>query len=716
MSRPRPDPSPAPRPRAAALLHGPWTAALLGLLCMANSLRNGLTYDDVAIVRDNSRIRSLANFRGIWLSNWWHEDDVPPEINERQEPLYRPLTLFTFALNYAATGLWAPGFHLANVLLHAAACILVWHFLRRLLSDDAVAGVAAVLFAVHPVHAEAVAGIVGRAEILAAVFLLLGLLALLPRDRLPGPGRTAASALLFLLALLAKETAICYPAVALLALQARPAARARPARWWLARTAILLAPLLVYFPVRYAALAGKLFRPEPAGVWMNPLVMASGLERVAGALTVLGHYTRLMLVPATLSCDYGLAIIDPRRGFAPLALVGLLAAAGLVAALAGFRRPAGLGRQLATLAALTLASYALISNTVLLIGVSVAERLMYWPSVPILGLLAALLVGLWRRHCGPGGALAGRARLLRGLGLAIVAALGLRTAVRNADWVDNLTLITRDLAAYPQGAHLHKGRALELVNLVPQLSDPAEQRRLLEIADRHLAEALRIDPAFGDALALRARVCAALGRADEALGYANAALLLAPHHRDALRALAQLRGGIDAVERDLAEARARVAEQPDSRARRLDLAAKLLEYGEAGKARDELEPLVAAAPDDPRALRLLAEALALLGRRERASALLLRVLELEPDDWTAHANLSSLLSQDEPAAALRHARRAYELQPDDVRVAVNLAEACEINGRYAEALALLRQIERRLAQDDPFRLVIGERIRELQRR
>ncbi len=62
------------------------------------------------------------------------------------------------------------------------------------------------------------------------------------------------------------------------------------------------------------ALDGRLLRAHPAGDLMNPVVRAEGFERVTAALTVLGHYTRLILVPNKLCCDYGFAVIDPRRG------------------------------------------------------------------------------------------------------------------------------------------------------------------------------------------------------------------------------------------------------------------------------------------------------------------------------------------------------------------------------------------------------------------
>lgn len=85
-------------------LLGPWLAPLLGVLCFANSLGNDFAYDDRALVVDNPRIRSLTDFHALWLSDWWYPSEKPSQEAPRRDWLYRPLTLFSFALNYAVAG------------------------------------------------------------------------------------------------------------------------------------------------------------------------------------------------------------------------------------------------------------------------------------------------------------------------------------------------------------------------------------------------------------------------------------------------------------------------------------------------------------------------------------------------------------------------------------------------------------------------------------
>jgi len=731
MHRPNADsPAPAAPDRDFQFLSGPACPVLLGLVCFLNSLGNGFVYDDTEIVRDNPRIRSLANVREIWLTDWWrpvkprlaNEPIAPlpvdlPEPPQRRDRLYRPFTLYTFAMNYAAGGLQPLGYHAVNVALHALACFLVWHFAWRIFADRSIAAVTAALFAVHPVHSEAVANIVGRAEVLAAVLLLGGLLALLPRRDSPSLPRVVLAAVLFLGALFSKETAVCYLPVAALAVHARLAREhvRRPAGWWLSRGAILVLPLFVYLPLRYVALEHHLLRDQAPSVLFNPLVIAGPLERIVAAFTIVGQYVRLFLVPMKLSCDYGLAIIDPDSGANAWTLVGLAAAAGAAVALLGYRRVREWWRQLAVAAALTAASYALISNTVLRIGVTLAERLMYWPSVPILLVIGVGVVALWRAHARPGGAVHNLAPLLRIAGVLLLVALGLRTVVRNADWHDDYRLFTTDVQTYPRGIHLNLSVARELIWIGAAEPAGSPQRRdVLAAADQRLQRAWELYPRHAETLQLRGRVRGLMGDVDGAMQYFDAALRLNPAD-DASRALlAGLHGDPAEQAARIAELQSQVQQAPEDVRLRVALGDALLDAGQQVDALVQFEYAARLAPHDPEVLRALGETLALLGDGERATQVLEQVVELEPNDWRTHVNLTALLGTKAPERALAHARAAYRLEPGALATNQNLAEALALNGQVNESLEILRRIESSLPEDDPVRASIHDRILELE--
>lgn len=704
-----------PRSAAARFLTGPWPAVALAVVCYASTAFNQFTYDDNAIVRDNPRIRSLTAFSDIWLRDWWYGDvDGDPIVDPARDRLYRPLTMCSFALNHAVNGARPMGFHVVNVLLHALACWLVWRFARRLCNDDAVASIAAVIFTVHPVHSEAVAGIVGRGEILAAVFLLLGLMALLPRHGLPSGRRGLLAALAFLAALLSKETAVCYPAVALIVLHFGRDLRRTTTRWRFTHGACLLAPLMVYFPLRYIALEDHLVRSKLAAAVFAPLQNANVLERITGAFTILGHYARLLVAPRNLSCDYGLGVFDPRNGPELMTLVGLLAAVVLIAALVGFWRREKTWRLCAALAAVFLASYALVSNTALLIGVSIAERLMYWPSVPVVIAAAALIVAGWRKHCGPTGSLRARAPLLRGLGAALLAAMSLRTVVRNSDWRDDERLFRADLATFPQSAHLNNSLAQVVIFQAQRAQAPEQRDALIAEAETLLLRAVEVHPRYADALSQLGTVRLLRNDRDRALQYFNSALLLDPSDKTARQQAAMLRDGAAHQRENARELLRRVEQDPGDAQLRARLVNVLISLGRNYEALQHGEEAARLAPNDADVLRAYGEALAVNRLRKEALEVLRRALRLNERDWRIHANISGLLAEDDPDGALRHAQIAFDLRPNDLRTHVNLAEALALAGRVDEALARLRRIERALPPDNPLRPTISDRISDLE--
>uniref|UniRef100_A0A672SJK5 Protein O-mannosyl-transferase TMTC3 n=1 Tax=Sinocyclocheilus grahami TaxID=75366 RepID=A0A672SJK5_SINGR len=147
---------------------------LTGLVvgCYWNSLFCGFVFDDVSAILDNKDLRPTTPLQNLFLNDFWGT----PMSEERSHKSYRPLTVLTFRLNYLFSKLSSSSYHLLNVVLHAVVCVLFLHFCRLLL-DRSTSFVAALLFAVHPIHTEAVTGVVGRAELLSSIFLLAAFLA-----------------------------------------------------------------------------------------------------------------------------------------------------------------------------------------------------------------------------------------------------------------------------------------------------------------------------------------------------------------------------------------------------------------------------------------------------------------------------------------------------------------------------------------------------------
>jgi len=150
----------------------------------AGSLWNRFALDDVYIVVLNPVVHAPSGLWRAFGASYWAGN-----INTT---VYRPLAVASYALDWIIGA--APWFHLVNVLWHVAAAVLVAALVRRW-AGDAAALIAGVLFAVHPVHVEAVANVVGRNELMAAVFVVLAVYAALEREQ-PFCSRSQAGSLL----------------------------------------------------------------------------------------------------------------------------------------------------------------------------------------------------------------------------------------------------------------------------------------------------------------------------------------------------------------------------------------------------------------------------------------------------------------------------------------------------------------------------------------
>ncbi|XP_007429126.1 transmembrane and TPR repeat-containing protein 3 [Python bivittatus] len=187
-------------PKEFALIFGVVAA------CYWNSLFCGFVFDDVSAILDNKDLHPSTPIKNLFLNDFWGT----PMSEERSHKSYRPLTVFTFRLNYLFSELNAISYHFLNVIFHAVVCII---FLKlcKLFLDNKSSLVASLLFAVHPIHTEAVTGVVGRAELLSSIFFLA---AFLSYTRSRGPENTivwtpiAATVFLVAVATLCKEQGV----------------------------------------------------------------------------------------------------------------------------------------------------------------------------------------------------------------------------------------------------------------------------------------------------------------------------------------------------------------------------------------------------------------------------------------------------------------------------------------------------------------------------
>ncbi|KAG7455882.1 hypothetical protein MATL_G00245810 [Megalops atlanticus] len=144
----------------------------VALVLYLNTLGADFCYDDSRAIKTNQDLLPETPWTNIFYDDFWGT----LLTHSGSHKSYRPLCTLSFRLNHALGGLEPWGYHLVNVTLHAAVTGLFARLSRLLLGGGCWTLMAGVLFASHPVHTEAVAGVVGRADVGAALFFLLSLL------------------------------------------------------------------------------------------------------------------------------------------------------------------------------------------------------------------------------------------------------------------------------------------------------------------------------------------------------------------------------------------------------------------------------------------------------------------------------------------------------------------------------------------------------------
>lgn len=149
------------------------TSSIAGLLCYWNSLSADFVYDDSRAILKNSDLLPSTPWSNVLFNDFWGT----PLMHSGSHKSYRPLCVATFRINYFFGELNPFGYHLVNVFLHSAVCWLVVTLSYVFLPAHFPCLVAGLLFAIHPIHTEAVTGIVGRADVEACLFFIASFLA-----------------------------------------------------------------------------------------------------------------------------------------------------------------------------------------------------------------------------------------------------------------------------------------------------------------------------------------------------------------------------------------------------------------------------------------------------------------------------------------------------------------------------------------------------------
>ncbi|HEY2824008.1 MAG TPA: hypothetical protein VGI83_00530 [Gemmatimonadales bacterium] len=380
----------------------------------------GFAYDDYPVIVQNPALHG-AGWRELLSARWF-------------DSLYRPASMGSLAMDWALGQGGPTLFHVENLVLHVLVTVGVFALAYPAFGAWG-AFAAGLLFAVHPVHVEAVASIVGRAELLAALGLVACALCYRADTSLAGqPFRWrrafawTGTLVAALLGMASKETAFVLPALLLAvdwmdakAAGASPVARVRShAGLWLAVIGVWACWLAVW--LAHVDLVAA--RPVSGGLATLSLPL-----RAVAMLGIVPQYARLLMIPVHLSADYSPRFLEASASLSAATVAGLatLGACGALAYAARRRLP-GVTAGLAW----TAIALVPVCNVIAPSEILLAERNMYIPSIGIALALGAIVAGL------------SVTRLKLALGaLALLATLGaVRSVIRIPVWRDNASLLS----------------------------------------------------------------------------------------------------------------------------------------------------------------------------------------------------------------------------------------------------------------------------------
>lgn len=592
-------------------------------------------WDDARYVENNPQIKSLAPGALVRMFTSLHGG------------VYKPVTTLSFAIDYKLFGLNAAWYHAENIAWHAANALLVFLIASLLLQNTGAALFVALLFALHPMHAESAAWISERKDMLYAFFMLLSTLLYLHWKRTPGKTLLTLSVAAFLLSLMAKPMGITLPLI-LLALDyfdgRKPDIKAVAEKWPYFALSVLFG-LLTLFTVTEA----KVYFTRPG---------YTAWDYICSGFYGLLFYTQRLFLPTDLSAIYPFPAPDRLPllwKISPLAVPILFGAICWV-----FRR----SRE--TLAACAIF---LISLAPSLQWIPLAPSLAFDHYTYIAYLGPFLLAGKLTLRCPPG-----QEKALAVFSAALLALYLAGTHGRCSLWADDEALWGDAIAKQPSST-------LALLNR----AEARIRKNDLAGAETDLNTALRLEPRYTQAYANRGTLRFRRGQNREAMEDFSTALKLDSRNTVALIG----RGAIHAIEGKHAEAL-----RDFDRSAELDpyltdadenAAGIFLFRGDTASAIARLEKVLAL-KNTPGALALMAQARLMNGESPAALESADAALRMDPQNYTAMSvRGAALFLTGHTSAALRDLEDAARLNPAGVTAHIYRSLSLAALGRCVQA-------------------------------
>ncbi len=270
---------------------------ILGIAVYANSLEGKFLWDDRDLIEENMRIRSFLNSQKIFTEH------IGAGV-AKQSSSYRPIQIFTYMIDYSLWRLNPKGYHITNTLLHILAALSLFWLISIIFKDNLLSMFTSILFVVHPIHTEAVTYISGRADCLAAFFMLLCFAFYIKQLNSKSLITYILMLLSYILALLSRENSLILPALLLLYHYAFN--KKLNVKNFTSILGILFA---------YILLRATIFIPS------TNTHSFTFSQRLPGFFAAITNYLKLLILPFNLHMEYGLKLFSFQN---PKVILGII--------------------------------------------------------------------------------------------------------------------------------------------------------------------------------------------------------------------------------------------------------------------------------------------------------------------------------------------------------------------------------------------------------
>lgn len=513
--------------------------AVVAILVYWNTRNHGYVLDDVMVCSNNLLVK-----KGASLSNLYELMTTPHLLGyiKLSNDTYRPLSLVMFAIEQGWFGDGSTSHHVINILFFAGCVVAFFYFINDMLQQQKpiIAFIAAILFAVHPVHTEIVANIKSRDEILCFFFAFAALNLFTKYMRTANVAPLIWGAVCMLLSYLSKETVITF--VAIVPLVYFLYINTDKKRAWVI-TGTTLAVTALFLIMRYVILSkyNSHHADQPINFIDNSLVKApNAMSRLATEIYILGDYLKMMFIPYPLVCDHSFNSIP----YVNFSNIGTILSIVIYLGMGGWAvwRLIQNKKDLYAFGIIFyLATISLFTNIFITLASTYAERFLFFCSAGTCLIIAVAIDQFILKNLSTEKSMG---TLFNGKVLPILAPLVLvysyMTYARNADWADNITLYSADVDKLPNNTRLNYYMGSELQHLYGNEPNPAEQQKINNKSIEYLRKSLAI---YNDNVDAVAEIGAAYLRAnliDSSIFYLKRAIQLNPKQSNAMANLGTL--------------------------------------------------------------------------------------------------------------------------------------------------------------------------------